>query len=198
MSSLKDIKEQANKLNSLCVVDLFDRLEFNNLYNKPVIMLILRGENDNIGHYVYFNSVCDGLDNKLYYFDSFGVPPLKLFVKYPHIAYNKEKINEYINFIKSFDSIDYNEHEYQDPDASTCGQYCLLFLVLNANKNLDPDNIYILLKHFIEQSEENIKYSPPLISFDDRERRPCLLFKNQEPRLKFDNVMLELLGVLNN
>ena len=44
MSSLKSIKEQANKLNSLCVVDLFDRLDFNQLYNKPVIMLILRGE----------------------------------------------------------------------------------------------------------------------------------------------------------
>ena len=72
MSSLKSIQEQANKLNSLCVVDLFDNLDFNQLYNKPVIMLILRGENDNIGHYVYFNSVC----NKLYYFDSFGVPPL--------------------------------------------------------------------------------------------------------------------------
>ena len=170
MSSLKDIKNQANNLNSSCVVDLFDRLEFNNLYNKPVIMLILRGETDNIGHYVYFNSVCDGLNNKLYYFDSFGVPPLKLFVKYPHIAYNKEKINEYINFIKSFDTIDYNEHEYQDPDASTCGQYCLLFLVLNANKNLDPDNIYILLKHF----------------------------KNQESNSKFDNIMMELLGVFNS
>lgn len=183
MSSLKDIKEQANNLNSSCVVDLFDRLEFNNLYNKPVIMLILRGENDNIGHYVYFNSVCDGLDNKLYYFDSFGVPPLKLFVKYPHIAYNKEKINEYINFIKSFDTIDYNEHEYQDPDASTCGQYCLLFLVLNANKNLDPDNIYILLKHFKNQEPEN----------DNKLSFP--LPKGSES--KFDNVMLELLSVLS-
>ena len=80
MSSLKDIKEQANKLNSLCVVDLFDNLDFNELYNKPVIMLILRGENDNIGHYVYFNSISNSNANKLYYFDSFGVPPLKLFV----------------------------------------------------------------------------------------------------------------------
>ena len=165
MSSLKDIKEQANKLNSLCVVDLFDNLDFNKLYNKPVIMLILRGENDNIGHYVYFNSVCNSNANKLYYFDSFGVPPLKLFVKYPHIAYNKEKIDEYINFIKSFDIIDYNEHEYQDPDASTCGQYCLLFLILNANKHLDPDSIYILLKHFKNQSSPGLH--PGNLKFDD-------------------------------
>ena len=80
----------------------------------------------------------------------------------------------YINFIKSFDIIDYNEHEYQDPDASTCGQYCLLFLVLNANKNLDPDSIYILLKHFKNQ-QSNLKFES-----------------------SFDDVMMELLSVLNS
>ena len=55
-----------------------------------------------------------------YYFDSFGFPPLV------------ENIYKFIN-LKSTKGWSYNKKQIQDIKATTCGKYCILFIIFTCN-----------------------------------------------------------------
>ena len=143
------------------IIKPFDDINFNEAYEKPVIMLILRkyqedeGVKVRIGHYVYFYSH----NNILSYFDSFGIKPLELFAKYESIEYDKNQIDNFIKFIKNHEIIDYNQYKYQNENSSLCGCYCLLFLYMNYILRLKPDDIHVILNV--------LKYTNGLKEFDD-------------------------------
>lgn len=85
----------------------------------------------------------DEKQNKCYYFDSYGFPPLH---------------REIMQFLKkNAGEIYYNQTRYQQTGASTCGLYCLYFLYRYSRHlyNLQPlsgnnrKQNEIFIKHFI-------------------------------------------------
>lgn len=110
-TSINDLHEIANKLN--LEVNIFRKYELpkiNKMCNNLKFTIVLTGEkNQSLSHWVCFAQK----GKQTVYFDSFGLAPPKLVLKYLKRTEN--------------DKIPYSANELQDRDAYSCGHFCILF-----------------------------------------------------------------------
>lgn len=95
--------------------------------------------------------VCVSIDEfgNGYYFDSFGLPPL---------------VDDIFNFIaqRAYKGWRYNRNIIQNISSTTCGKYCIIFII-NACNNLTPE---FFIRNFGEDTFQNdIKISRILENF---------------------------------
>ena len=104
----------------------------------PCIILLLPDDKTPSGHYI---ALAQSLDNKtLYYFDSFGYDPLKLWEEHPQMIGEKQDIDKWGEFLKSYDKIVFQDKHLQNDYSNLCGYYCLTFIYEFLNrKDFDPE-----------------------------------------------------------
>ncbi len=129
---IKDVPSMPlNFLNS--VVDGYTLEEFlkdedMNIIKKklPCVLLLLPDDNSTNGHYVAL------AQNKektiLYYFDSFGYNPLDLWKEHPKMIGEKQNIDKWGEFLKSYEKVIYNEKKIQNETSNLCGYYCITYI----------------------------------------------------------------------
>ena len=138
------------------VVDTY--LLKNFTFNKnslPCIILLLPDKEAKKGHYIALN-INDKKD-ELYYFDSYGNDPIKLFEDYPDMINEEQNINKWSEFLKSFNKIHYNDKKLQLDESRLCGYYCLDYILLSLiidNEDFKPEDftnlIYKIKNNYVD------------------------------------------------
>ena len=140
------------------IVDTYLLKDFDfNKNSLPCVILLLPNINTKKGHYVALN--INKNKDELYYFDSFGYNPIKLFEDYPEMINEEQNINKWSEFLKSFNKIHYNNKKLQLEESRLCGYYCLDYILLSLMiDNFKPENFTNLIFKIYNQS--NIKDLP--------------------------------------
>ncbi len=135
---LKLKEEDINKLPPLTlddineVVDAYTLESFfkdglDKIKNKlPCVLLLLPDDNSTSGHYIAL--VQNKERNTLYYFDSFGYNPLKLWEEHPQMIGEKQDIDKWGEFLKQYEKVIFNEYKIQNEASNLCGYYCITYI----------------------------------------------------------------------
>ncbi len=110
-------------------------------FNKddlPCIILLLPDDQTPTGHYI---ALAQSLDKRiLYYFDSYGYNPLKLWETHPQMIGEKQDIDKWGEFLKQYDKTIYQDEKLQNDNSNLCGYYCLTYIYEFLNRNgYDPE-----------------------------------------------------------
>lgn len=138
---LKLSQEHINQIPALSLNDMNEEIvnaytlnQFS--YDKndlPCVILLLPDDITPSGHYV---ALCQSLDKKtLYYFDSFGYNPLKLWEEHPQMMGEKQDIDKWGEFLEQYDKIIYQDQKLQSDNSCICGYYCLTYIYEFLNRN---------------------------------------------------------------
>jgi hypothetical protein len=141
------------------IVDTYLLKDFNfNKNSLPCIILLLPDKETKKGHYVALN--INKNKDELYYFDSYGNDPIKLFEDYPDMINDEQNITKWSEFLKNFNKIHYNEKKLQLDESRLCGYYCLDYILLSImiEKDFKPEDFTNLILKIYNQS--NIKDLP--------------------------------------
>jgi len=117
-------------------------------YNKkdlPCIILLLPDDITPSGHYI---ALCQSTDQKvLYYFDSFGYDPLKLWEEHPQMMGEKQDIDKWGEFLKQYEKVIYQDKKLQSDNSCICGYYCLAYIYnyLSSSKVFTPETFATIL-----------------------------------------------------
>lgn len=137
--SLNDMKENVNAY----TLDQFP-------YSKdvlPCVILLLPDEESKQGHYV---ALAQSEDQKtLYYWDSYGYNPLKLFEEHPEMMNDKQDIEKWGAFLQSYDNVNFNDVKFQDDDSRLCGYWCLSYIFSNLSRvDFTPELFANMIERF--------------------------------------------------
>ena len=141
------------------VVDTYLLKDFNfNKNSLPCIILLLPDKETKKGHYVALN-INENKD-ELYYFDSYGNDPIKLFEDYPDMINDEQNITKWSEFLKSFKKIHYNDKKLQLDESRLCGYYCLDYILLSVmiDRDFKPEDFTNLI--FKIYNKSNIEDLP--------------------------------------
>jgi len=92
----------------------------------PCVILLLPDDVSTSGHYIALAQNKDR--NVLYYFDSFGYNPLDLWKEHPKMIGEKQNIDKWGEFLKSYEKVIFNEVKLQNEASNLCGYYCITYI----------------------------------------------------------------------
>lgn len=128
-----------NEINERHIINAYTLKDFD--YDKsklPCIILLLPDDITPSGHYVALTQSLD--EQTLFYFDSFGYDPLKLWEEHPQMIGEKQDIDKWGDFLKQYNKIIYQDKKLQGDKSNICGYYCLAFIYEYLNrKYYDPE-----------------------------------------------------------
>ena len=163
-------EEQINKLPPLSLdslnedVDAYTLKDFD--YDKsklPCVILLLPDDESKSGHYI---ALCQSLDKKiLYYCDSYGYNPLNLWELHPSMLGEKQDIDKWGEFLKSYDKIIYQDKKLQNDNSNLCGYYCLTYIYeFLSRKDFTPE-IFAQVLRYIKKKLDLDSYDNALIIY---------------------------------
>lgn len=162
-------EEDINKLPPLTledineVVNAYTLEEFfkdDDLKNKlPCVLLLLPDDVSTSGHYI---ALAQSNDKKiLYYFDSFGYNPLNLWEEHPQMIGEKQNIDKWGEFLKSYEKVIYNDKKLQNELSNLCGYYCITYIYEYYSRSIEfTPEIFV-------ETLQKIKYNFDLPSYDN-------------------------------
>lgn len=136
-----------NKINSKEWVKGYTLNEFS--YDKdklPCIILLLPDDITPSGHYIALSQSED--EKTLYYFDSYGYNPLKLWEEHPQMIGEKQDIDKWGEFLKQYDKIIYQDKKLQDDKSYICGYYCLSYIYeFKSRRDYTPETFTQIIEY---------------------------------------------------
>ena len=101
----------------------------------PCVLLLLPDDESKSGHYIALAQNKD--KNILYYFDSFGYNPLKLWEEHPQMMGEKQNIDKWGEFLKQYDKVIFNDKKLQSDNSNICGCYCITYIYEFNSRSID-------------------------------------------------------------
>lgn len=125
----------------------------------PCVLLLLPDDNSTSGHYIAL--VQNKERNTLYYFDSFGYNPLKLWAEHPQMIGEKQDIDKWGEFLKQYEKVIFNEYKIQNEASNLCGYYCITYIYDYYSRAIEfTPEVFV-------QTLQKLKYNFDLPSYDN-------------------------------
>lgn len=155
--SLDDINEIVD---AYTLEDFFKDSNIDEMKNKlPCVLLLLPDDVSTSGHYI---ALAQNKDKTiLYYFDSFGYNPLNLWEEHPKMIGEKQNIDKWGEFLKSYEKVVFNDKKLQNELSNLCGYYCITYIYEYYSRAIEftPERFVEIL--------QKIKYNFDLPSYDN-------------------------------